>query len=336
MSISPESNPALDADENLEVEEILTSTGLSADIVKDYLKVLRKYPLLTAEQEVELARSIEVGELAGERLENDNLSDDERADLGELSQYGAECVDHMINANLRLVFSIAKKHQRRGLDMMELIQEGNLGLMRAVNKFDYQRGIKFGTYATPWIRVFIMDAVRTKARAIGVPEDDPTKLRAYIGETEKLEATLGRIPTKEEVSKALGRTVNSINQMLALDKQSRTVSLSTPVGKYDDSTLADLLSDNGRSGTSIEDNIDLMVHRENVDKLLAAAFLKENEIRIISLYYGLGPESNMPHNSEQIADKVGISSGRVRSLIGEIMQRLKKAVDTLDLEADFS
>jgi len=337
MSISSESTPASDVDASLHAEqaELLEVVKLSEDPLRDYIRSFRRYSLLTAEEEVSLAKSIEVGLFAGERInENIDLSEIEKAELGELSKIGVESKDIMINSNLRLVISIARLYQGKGLDMMDLIQEGNVGLIRAVEKFDYQMGNKFSTYAKWWIRASVEQAINKKARNIGVPKDNPLDMSSYHKEETKQMAELGRVPSVAEISVALGRTVSQINKMLAFDRQSQTVSLEKPIGSDGNSTLADVVAVDRDTDLSIDHRAEQMVSRDNINKLFAVASLTEEEIRIISLNYGL--EDGTYYNIVQISDKTGISESRVRTMISRSIDRLRGAADILGLEADFS
>ncbi len=293
------------------------------DSVRLYLHEIGRYALLTADQEVELAKSIERGQLAQQALERPGLSQDEGIALQVLVSDGEASRQHMIAANLRLVVSVAKKYTGRGLPLPDLIEEGNLGLMRAVGKFDYQRGFKLSTYATWWIRQAVTRGIADQSRAIRLPihvVDKVSKLRRV---THHLEQQLGRPPTMHEIGAAVDLPGDKVRQLLLASR--RTLSLENPVGDEGSSALKDLIED-ANCDEPIEGAAQSLL-RDEVERQLAK--LSPRERRIIELRFGVGRRS--PLTLQEVGHVVGLTRERVRQIAVEALDKLRAAMHSSQL-----
>src|ERR671914_1334907 len=233
------------------------------DLVRQYLREIGQYPLLTDVQEVELAQAIEAGEKARERLTGaKRLTPKQREGLQTKIRTGRSAKRRFIQSNLRLVVSIAKKYSAAGLPLLDLIQEGNLGLMRAVEKFDWQRGFKFSTYATRWIRQAITRAIADQARTIRIPVHMIETINKLIKTSRALVQELGREPTSEEIAKRMDIPVSKVRKVLKIAQE--PISLETPIGEEEDSHLGDFIED--KSGSSPAESVVASNLREITDE----------------------------------------------------------------------
>ena len=306
------------------------SGGGSEDPVHTYLKEIGKVPLLSAELEVEMARRIQAGNEAAERLAARLVAHDEaRAGLAahvlspdqqirdrRLVSRGEQAKEALIEANLRLVVSIAKRYRNRGLAFLDLIQEGNLGLMRAVDKFDYEKGFKFSTYATWWIRQAITRAIADQARTIRIPVHMVETINKVVWAQRQLLQELGREPTPEEVAQRVEFPIERVReiQRLSLD----TVSLEQPVGEEDDFSLSDLIED--RSAVVPDD----AATRAMLDRAVKAAlgFLTEREQDIVRLRFGL--DDGKIRTLEEVGKEFGVTRERVRQIESKTLAKLRR------------
>ena len=288
------------------------------DSMRLYLHEIGRYALLTAEQEVELAQRIEHGQLAQQALEHPGLSQDKRVALQVLVADGEAARQHMIAANLRLVVSVAKKYTGRGLPLSDLIEEGNLGLMRAVAKFDHRRGFKLSTYATWWIRQAVTRAIADQSRSIRLPlhvVDKLTKLRRVIPQ---LEQQLRRPPTMHEIGAAADLPSDKVRQFLLASR--RTLSLEIPVGDEGSGVLKDLIAD-ANCDEPIEGAARSLL-RDEVEHLLAT--LSPRERHIIELRFGVGRHA--PLTLQEVGHAVGLTRERVRQITIEALDKLRAAM----------
>ena len=289
----------------------------TTDPVRHYLSEIGRVALLTRSEEIDLARRIEAGEQAKERLETDTLSDRERRALQRVIEDADMARGSMINANLRLVVSVAKKYKGRGLSLLDLIQEGNQGLMHAVEKFDYKRGFKFSTYAHWWIRQSVSRAVNNQSRTIRLPVhmiETVSKLRAA---SKRLEQDLSRDPTFAEIAHALGPdwTAEKVEETIQFARE--PMSLEKPVGEDEGTYLGDFIEDESIV-SPVEQTMQTALG-ETLDE--AFDFLDDREAKILRMRYGLldGEE----HTLEQVGDVLGVTRERVRQLEARAMRKLK-------------
>ena len=285
-----------------------------------YLAQIGSTPLLTADEEVALAKRIEAGLYATELLRaadagEQRLSENRRRELAVIAEEGRAAKDHMIRANLRLVVSAARKHARRGLPFLDVVQEGNLGLIRAVEKFDYAKGFKFSTYAMWWIRQAIERGLAEQSRTVRLP--------AHIAETvskinridRDLNRMLGREPTVEEVAEEAGLPVDRVVELRRVARDS--VSLDTPVGDDGETTLGELIEDG-----DVLQAADIAEQRALTTSLRdLVATLTPREATIIKLRFGL--EDGQPHTLQEVADQVGLTRERVRQLEKKALAELR-------------
>ena len=313
--------PILEAVSN--VEELTTEVLEEAlpqeptlDSVQHYLQEIGRVPLLSAAEEVELAERMERGEAATRRLESaEVMSRQLRSALHADVISGQEARRHLIQANLRLVVSIAKKYVGRGLSLLDLIQEGNIGLMRAVEKFDYHKGNRFSTYATWWIRQAVTRAIAEQGRTIRLPVHMSESVGQVKRAAERLAQALERQPTTEEIATALGQPIERIERVLEAAR--RPVSLETPVGEDGEHTLGDFLQDD-ELPTPAEFASQQLLRRD-----LAAALdhLNERERRIIDLRYGLA--DGQRRTLEEVGKVLGMTRERARQIEAEALRRLR-------------
>jgi RNA polymerase primary sigma factor len=288
----------------------------SDDTVGLYLKEMAQVPLLSNEEEVDLARRLEQGNLAMAKLRKaDILSDAKRAELEAVAEDGRAARDHLIKANTRLVVSIAKKYIGRGVPFLDLIQEGNLGLMKAVEKFDYRRGYRFSTYATWWIRQTITRAIADQGRTIRVPVHMSDRIRRLYKTARQLEQTNGRKPTPEEIADLLEIEPRKVQWMLRVSWQ--PLSLEHPVGEEEDSELGSFIEDETTPTPteSVHDNL----LREKVEEMLAT--LTPREARILRLRFGL--QNGRSYTLEEVGQKFGLTRERIRQIEGKALRRLR-------------
>ncbi|MFJ8961806.1 RNA polymerase sigma factor RpoD/SigA [Lentzea sp. NPDC102401] len=295
-----------------------------ADLVGQYLREVGRTPLLTASEEVDLSRRIEAGVYAAHLLQTGDRTREPRL-LRRIVAEGERAKDHMIRANLRLVVSVAKKHSFRGLPFGDVIQEGNLGLIRAVEKFDYAKGYKFSTYAMWWIRQAIERGLAEQTRTVRLPVhvvEEVNKLKK-IGQ--KLSTALGREATIEEIAAEAKCSPTRVQDMR--DAARTCVSLETPVGDEGDSVLGDLIQDT--DGVSAPDLLEQQEFTEGVRSLLNV--LPERQSRIMRLRFGL--EDGRARTLQEVAEELGLTRERIRQLEKQSLAQLKQSGDRDDLFA---
>jgi len=295
----------------------------SDDAVRLYLREIGRVPLLNAQTEVQLAKAIERGRLAVEALADPAGAKEHRRALREDAVAGERARDYMIEANLRLVVSIAKKYAGRGMSLLDLIEEGNLGLMKAVEKFDHERGFKFSTYATWWIRQAISRAIADQSRTIRLPVHIVEKLTKLRNVMPRLEQELGRAPNLDEIAEAAGMSSERVHEIMIACRG--TLSLETPIGEDGDASLGDFVADR-----EIEDPVDTAARnilRKEVHGILSE--LSDRERRILELRYGLGLRD--PLTLQEIGVEVGLTRERVRQIECEALDKLRLAVRSQNL-----
>lgn len=287
------------------------------DSVSLYLREIGRVPLLTGEQEVSLARRMQSGQAACRQLEegNGNLSTERRTELRRLVRDGELAREHLVKANSRLVVSIAKKYMGSGVPFLDLIQEGNIGLMRAVRKFDYERGFKFSTYATWWIRQAVTRAIADQSRTIRVPVHMHEQINHLSRASRQLTQELGRAPTREEIAEELGVPSSKVEQVLQVSQ--RPYSLETPVGEEDDSFLGDFIED--VEARSPGESASTEILREVLDELLEQ--LPAREVRILKLRFGL--LDGYSYTLEEVGHKFGVTRERIRQIEAQALGRLR-------------
>ncbi len=287
------------------------------DVVGLYLKEAGRVPLLTAEQEVALAKRIEAATFAREQLEEygDALDPDARYDLGQILLDGEDAQEHLIRANARLVVSIAKKYVGRGVPFLDLIQEGNIGLIRAVRKFEYQRGHKFSTYATWWIRQAVSRAVADQGRTIRVPVHMGDQINKLLRVSAALAQELGRDPTIDELAAQMETEPEKISELMEISR--RPVSLEEPTNDEQDAEIGDFIEDD--NSPSPPQLVADQLLREQVTELLER--LPEREAYILKLRYGL--QDGRIHTLEEVGHEIGVTRERVRQLEAQALNRLR-------------
>ncbi|MFJ9854065.1 RNA polymerase sigma factor [Streptomyces sp. NPDC101150] len=288
----------------------------SSDLFRQYLREIGRIPLLSAAEEVELARRVEAGLFAEEKLTSTPDLDSQLAyDLDRLVVLGRIAKRRLIEANLRLVVSVAKRYVGRGLTMLDLVQEGNLGLIRAVEKFDYARGYKFSTYATWWIRQAMSRALADQARTIRVPVHVVELINRVIRVQRRMLQERGYEPTPEEVAAHLDLTEERVSEVLRLAQE--PVSLHAPVGEEDDVALGDLIED-GDAASPVESAAFLLL-REHLDAVLST--LGERERKVVQLRYGLA--DGRPRTLEEIGRIFGVTRERIRQIESKTLNKLR-------------
>ncbi|HSX41842.1 MAG TPA: RNA polymerase sigma factor RpoD [Candidatus Saccharimonadales bacterium] len=286
----PEANPT--GKKKVVKDEDLT--GLSEDSVRMYLREIGAYPLLSGDEEVRLAKRIERGDKSAKRK--------------------------LAEANLRLVVSIAKKYIGRGLTLLDLIQEGNLGLHRAVEKFDHRKGFKFSTYATWWIRQAITRAIADQARTIRIPVHMVETINRYMRTQRELQQELGREPTHDELAKKLGIEIDKLEHIMKISQE--TVSLESPVGEDGDSTLGEFLED--KMAASPEEQAIYQLMKGHVEESLSV--LTPREQKILRMRFGLDSDAatGRTHTLEEVGKEFGVTRERIRQIEAKALQKLKK------------
>ncbi|GAA2918185.1 RNA polymerase primary sigma factor [Microbacterium keratanolyticum] len=293
-------------------------TGATADPVKDYLKQIGKVALLNAAEEVELAMRIEAGLFAEEKLST--MSDAEKnsqlgLDLQWVARDGQRAKSHLLGANLRLVVSLAKRYTGRGMQFLDLIQEGNLGLIRAVEKFDYTKGFKFSTYATWWIRQAITRAMADQARTIRIPVHMVEVINKLARVQRQMLQDLGREPTPEELSRELDMTPEKVVEVQKYGRE--PISLHTPLGEDGDSEFGDLIEDT--EAVVPADAVGFTMLQRQLEQLLDS--LSEREAGVIRMRFGLG--DGQPKTLDQIGDTFGVTRERIRQIESKTMAKLR-------------
>jgi RNA polymerase primary sigma factor len=305
------------ADEDDIPVQTTTITGATADPVKDYLKQIGKVALLNAELEVELAKRIEAGLFAQEKLEQGGkkLSREMTFDLKRVMKDGERAKSHLLEANLRLVVSLAKRYTGRGMQFLDLIQEGNLGLIRAVEKFDYTKGYKFSTYATWWIRQAITRAMADQARTIRIPVHMVEVINKLARVQRQLLQDLGREPTPEELARELDMTPEKVVEVQKYGRE--PISLSTPLGEDGDSEFGDLIEDTDAIAPA-EAISQVMLKRE-LERILGT--LHPREAGVIRSRFGLG--DGVQKTLDQIGEEFGVTRERIRQIEAKTMSKLR-------------
>lgn len=306
-----------DSDDTDEPVQQVTVAGATADPVKDYLKQIGKVSLLNAEQEVDLARRIEAGLYAEYKLKNeaDSMTPKERRELHFLAQDGQLAKNHLLEANLRLVVSLAKRYTGRGMQFLDLIQEGNLGLIRAVEKFDYTKGYKFSTYATWWIRQAITRAMADQARTIRIPVHMVEVINKLARVQRQMLQDLGREPTPEELAKELDMTPEKVVEVQKYGRE--PISLHTPLGEDGDSEFGDLIEDS--EAIVPADAVSFTLLQEQLHNVLDT--LSEREAGVVSMRFGLG--DGQPKTLDEIGKVYGVTRERIRQIESKTMSKLR-------------
>jgi RNA polymerase primary sigma factor len=295
-----------------------TITGATADPVKDYLKQIGKVALLNAEQEVSLALRIEAGLFAEEKMSAMTTAQKTTKlsrELHEIAKDGQRAKNHLLGANLRLVVSLAKRYTGRGMQFLDLIQEGNLGLIRAVEKFDYTKGFKFSTYATWWIRQAITRAMADQARTIRIPVHMVEVINKLARVQRQMLQDLGREPTPEELARELDMTPEKVVEVQKYGRE--PISLHTPLGEDGDSEFGDLIEDT--EAVVPADAVGFTMLQRQLEGLLES--LSEREAGVIRMRFGLG--DGMPKTLDQIGDTFGVTRERIRQIESKTMAKLR-------------
>jgi RNA polymerase primary sigma factor len=285
------------------------------DTIGLYLKEVSRVPLLNAEEEVELAQRIERGRMAREELAKGNVNIKRRLELRKLIEDGWAAREHLITANSRLVISVAKKYMGRGVPFLDLIQEGNIGLIRATKKFDYRRGHKFSTYATWWIRQAVTRAIADQGRTIRVPVHMGDQINKLLRVQHQLTQRLGREPTVEELAIALDVPPKKVENMIQVAR--RPLSLETPTDDEEDSVLGDFIEDD--EAPPPDDSATYNLLREHLEEVLNG--LPPREVRILQLRYGL--LDGQAYTLEEVGRKMGVTRERVRQIEAQALSRLR-------------
>jgi RNA polymerase primary sigma factor len=306
---------AVDEDDDIPVYSTAI-TGATADPVKDYLKQIGKVALLNAAEEVELAMRIEAGLFAEDKLANTpNMPKELERELKWVARDGQRAKSHLLGANLRLVVSLAKRYTGRGMQFLDLIQEGNLGLIRAVEKFDYTKGFKFSTYATWWIRQAITRAMADQARTIRIPVHMVEVINKLARVQRQMLQDLGREPTPEELSRELDMTPEKVIEVQKYGRE--PISLHTPLGEDGDSEFGDLIEDT--EAVVPADAVGFTMLQKQLESLLDS--LSEREAGVIRMRFGLG--DGMPKTLDQIGDTFGVTRERIRQIESKTMAKLR-------------
>ena len=307
----------VDTDDGDEDEESFfdLSNISSDDTVGLYLKEMARVPLLSIEEEVHLARQVEAGRDARKLLCENGDDPEERAHLEQVIREGVLAREHLIKANTRLVVSIAKKYIGRGVPFLDLIQEGNLGLMKAVEKFDYHRGYRFSTYATWWIRQAITRAIADQGRTIRVPVHMSDRIRRLYRTARELEQENGRVPTPEEIASEMDLEPRKVQWMLRVSWQ--PLSLERPVGEEEDSELGSFIEDESTPTPSQDAYHNLLA--DKIEEILTT--LSPREARILRLRFGL--VNGRSYTLEEVGKKFGLTRERIRQIEGKALRRLR-------------
>ena len=321
----------LDDEEEVEVEKIDLSVpdGVSVeDPVRMYLKEIGKVPLLSAEEEIELAKKMEAGAVAEEKIsllktrmqesEDDAEKEEIKAEIKELQKevdWGDDAKKRLAEANLRLVVSIAKRYVGRGMLFLDLIQEGNLGLIKAVEKFDYRKGYKFSTYATWWIRQAITRAIADQARTIRIPVHMVETINKLIRVSRQLLQELGREPTPEEIAAEMNMPVERVREILKISQE--PVSLETPIGEEEDSHLGDFIQDDNVPVPA--DAAAFTLLKEQLEEVLGT--LTEREQKVLTLRFGL--EDGRARTLEEVGKEFNVTRERIRQIEAKALRKLR-------------
>nr|WP_281379638.1 RNA polymerase sigma factor [Flexivirga oryzae] len=304
-----------DDEDDAPAQQVVTA-GATADPVKDYLKQIGKVALLNAEQEVELAKRIEAGLFAEEKLNSgEKIEMKLKRELWWIAQDGKKAKNHLLEANLRLVVSLAKRYTGRGMLFLDLIQEGNLGLIRAVEKFDYTKGYKFSTYATWWIRQAITRAMADQARTIRIPVHMVEVINKLARVQRQMLQDLGREPTPEELAKELDMTPEKVVEVQKYGRE--PISLHTPLGEDGDSEFGDLIEDS--EAVVPADAVSFTLLQEQLHSVLDT--LSEREAGVVSMRFGL--TDGQPKTLDEIGKVYGVTRERIRQIESKTMSKLR-------------
>ncbi len=308
-----------DIDEDEDENGIGLSDDLSNidtdDTIGLYLKEVSRVPLLTADEEVELAQRIEKGRISREELARVNVTPERRLELRQNIEDSWAARDHLITANSRLVISVAKKYMGRGVPFLDLIQEGNIGLIRATKKFDYRRGHKFSTYATWWIRQAVTRAIADQGRTIRVPVHMGDQINKLLRYQHQLTQKLGRDPSVEELAQELDVPIKKVENMIQVAR--RPLSLETPTDDEEDSVLGDFIEDDEAPAPADSATYNLL--KEHLQVILND--LPPREVRILQLRYGL--LDGQAYTLEEVGNKMGVTRERVRQIEAQALSRLR-------------
>ncbi|MFU8772914.1 MAG: RNA polymerase sigma factor RpoD/SigA [Anaerolineales bacterium] len=315
--------PNLIYSETLDSDEDYLKNIDATDAIGLYLREATRVPLLTKEEEIELAQRIECGRLAREKLSKNNINDSGRQDLQQMIEDEWVAREHLITANSRLVISVAKRYIGRGVPFLDLIQEGNIGLMRAAKKFDYRRGYKFSTYATWWIRQAVTRAIADHGRTIRVPVHMGDQISKMLRAQHHMKQQLGRDPKVEELADFLDVTTNKVEYMMQVAR--RPLSLQLPVGEEEDEVLGDFIEDDDAPPPDETAAQNLL--REQLKKVLEK--LPPREARILQLRYGLIDGRMLTLN--EVGRKMGVTRERVRQIETQALHRLRNT----NIQRDF-
>jgi RNA polymerase primary sigma factor len=304
-----------DDEEDAPAQQVATA-GATADPVKDYLKQIGKVALLNAEQEVELAKRIEAGLFSEEKLNSgEKFAPKLKKELDWIAEDGRRAKNHLLEANLRLVVSLAKRYTGRGMLFLDLIQEGNLGLIRAVEKFDYTKGYKFSTYATWWIRQAITRAMADQARTIRIPVHMVEVINKLARVQRQMLQDLGREPTPEELAKELDMTPEKVVEVQKYGRE--PISLHTPLGEDGDSEFGDLIEDS--EAVVPADAVSFTLLQEQLHSVLDT--LSEREAGVVSMRFGL--TDGQPKTLDEIGKVYGVTRERIRQIESKTMSKLR-------------
>jgi RNA polymerase primary sigma factor len=296
-------------------EEELALKAPTNDPVRMYLKEIGKVPLLTAEEEVDLAKRIEAGLFASEKLATQRMTEALQRELEMIERDGQLAKKKLVEANLRLVVSIAKRYVGRGMLFLDLIQEGNLGLIRAVEKFDYTKGYKFSTYATWWIRQAITRAIADQARTIRIPVHMVETINKLVRIQRQLLQDRGREPAPEEIAAEMDLPVDKVREILKISQE--PVSLETPIGEEEDSHLGDFIEDS--DAVVPVDAASFILLQEQLDSVLHT--LSEREKKVIQLRFGL--TDGHPRTLEEVGREFGVTRERIRQIESKTLSKLR-------------
>ncbi|WP_200808343.1 RNA polymerase sigma factor [Demequina sp. NBRC 110055] len=303
------------AEDDAPVQQVMTA-GATADPVKDYLKQIGKVALLNAEQEVDLAKRIEAGLFAEEKLSSgEKIAPKMRTELEWIANDGRHAKNHLLEANLRLVVSLAKRYTGRGMLFLDLIQEGNLGLIRAVEKFDYTKGYKFSTYATWWIRQAITRAMADQARTIRIPVHMVEVINKLARVQRQMLQDLGREPTPEELAAELDMTPEKVVEVQKYGRE--PISLHTPLGEDGDSEFGDLIEDS--EAVVPADAVGFTLLQEELSKVMDT--LSEREAGVVGMRFGL--TDGQPKTLDEIGRVFGVTRERIRQIESKTMSKLR-------------
>ncbi len=312
----------LNEDEALAVEMDEDATGPNLndipidDSISLYFNEMSYVPLLSYEEEVALAKQMEQGEEARVQLAKDGRDGEEEAHLKHLIELGEQARQHLIKANTRLVVSIAKKYRGNGLSFLDLIQAGNLGLIKAVDKFDYRRGNKFGTFATWWIRQSVTRSLAQQGRTIRIPVHMSDRIRKLYRAVQGLEQDLGRRPTPLEIAEETGLNTSDVRWMLQVSQ--RPLSLDKPIGDEEEaSELGSFIEDQTTPSPSQSAEHDLL--REDLERMLRS--LTPREVRVLRMRFGLGGDTD--HTLKEVGEKLGVTRERVRQIERQALRKLR-------------